>query len=360
MKTTTTLIAALGIAALASISFVGCDSEPETGNNGFVGQVVDSVALAVADNLQEAARAPEDTDVIEEVLLPATDLAVTIYDPEFEPAVRDLLADGDTVYAIYDGALLVYDLTTDDYSLAVGDDALTTLVRHAGSIFAAGERLYRVDGAELIPDETEFNGRVKSLCSFDASLMIGTDCGLYARNLLGTTLLLEDMDVSAMVADREGLWIGTHGNGLFRWDGEEYRQRYLTRDESLFDHVTALAYNHDHVYLGTVNGMFVFDGGSWKTLTIEDGLPGNVVTSLDATGWVVYVGTNAGMASFFDGEFSPVKSLETQMITAIDRVEHNLFAGTVEDGIVLKSGPTVKTLMEPQLQPEQGLAAVIH
>ncbi len=360
MKTTTTLIAALGIAALAGISFVGCDSEPETGNNGFVGQLVDSVALAVADNLHEAARTPESANVVDGDLHPATDLAVEIYDPEFEPAVRDLLANGDTVYAIYDGALLVYDLTTNDYSLAVGDDALTTLVRHAGSIFAAGERLYRVDGAELIPDETEFSGRVKSLCSFDASLMIGTDCGLYARNLLGTTLLLEDMNISAMVADRDGLWIGTHGDGLYRWDGDKYRQRYLSRDKSLFDHVTALAYNHDHVYLGTVNGMFVFDGGNWKTLTTEDGLPGNVVTSIDAAGWVVYVGTNVGMVSYFEDEFSPVKNLETQMITSIDRVENNLFAGTVEDGIVLKSGSVVKTLVEPQLQSEQGLAAVIH
>jgi len=204
-----------------------------------------------------------------------------------------------------------------------------------------------VADAGLAPVEDEVPGQINALCSYGPSLMIGSTEGLFARSILGCVSLLEDVEVTALVADNDGLWIGTDGQGVYRWDGEEYSQRYLARDSSLFNHVTALAFNHNHLYLGTVNGMFVFDGGRWETVSTEQGLPNDVITSIDAAGWVVYVGTPDGMVSWFNQEINPVARMEGRTITSICRAGSRIIAGTDEHGLVIKTGPAIKTLVEP-------------
>lgn len=355
-------LATLGLAALAIFAFVGCSTDEEPESTGIVHQVLDSFTMAVADNMDAAnAREAAGDTAADQAELPASDLAVALDNPPPGlPQVNDMLIDSTLVFAVYEGGLLIYDLESREYSMTAVDENLRTLARHAGDLFAGGTGLYQIEGAELIPVEAKFEGEINELYSYGPSLMIGTTNGLYARNILGTINLLEDMDVSSMVEDRFGLWVGTSGQGVYHWDGKRFKKRYLARDESLFDNVTALAFNHDHLYLGTDRGMYVFDGGSWATVSTEEGLPLNLVTSIDASGWVVYVGTPGGLVSYFQREVSPVSQLNDRSVSVVRVDGRRIFAGTGRDGLVLKSGPAVTTLVNPFEEQDGSMASLAH
>ncbi|RKX24944.1 MAG: hypothetical protein DRP45_07070 [Candidatus Zixiibacteriota bacterium] len=357
---------ALGVAVLAAVALTGCSSDSGAENSGFVARVVDTVAVAVAESLDNAAvtGATEDRkDLVgpPEQNTPAVDLAARVRDAGCDlPVVADMTAKGSLLYAVYDGGLLIYDLKTKDYTLTPVEEPLNVLVEHSGEIYAGGDCLYRIDGAGLVPEEAEFSGNINALASFGPSLMIGTTDGLFAKNILGLIALMEEVDVSALVSDETGLWVGTDGQGLFRWNGENFNKRYLSRDKSLFDHVTALAFNHDHLYLGTFDGLYVYDGGSWKTLTIDDGLPCAYVSSIDASEWVVYIGTTEGLVSYHNEELVPVKKLGDKMIVSVCATGRRIIAATALDGLILKSGPAVTTLAEPWQEKDHELAATVQ
>jgi ligand-binding sensor domain-containing protein len=155
------------------------------------------------------------------------------------------------------------------------------------------------------------------------------------------------LPISAVTADGSGLWVGTSGQGLYRWDGEEFAKRYLARDSSLFYYVNCLAFNHDHLYVGTDSGMFIFDGGRWKTLTAEDGLPSDYIKDIDATTWVVYVATEAGVTSYFNGDIMPVKKLADKEVNSLVLLGRKVIVGTDYEGVLVKSGPALRTLIDP-------------
>ncbi len=352
---------AIGLVALAIFAFVGCSGDENNETNGIVQQVLDTVTMVVVENLEAAG-----TDSFVDASgvpgeLPAIDLAVTIEDPPPGlPQVNDMLIDSILVYAVYEGGLLIYDLQSRDYSMTAIDENLTSLSKHAGELFAGGIGLYRIEGAELIPVEARLQGEINALYSFGPSLMIGTSEGLFARNILGTICLLEDMAVSAIAEDSFGLWVGTSGQGLFHWNGERFKKRFLDRDDRLFDNVTALAFNHNHLYLGTDRGLFVYDGGRWETVSSAEGLPSNRVTSIDASDWIVYVATEAGLVSYFENEVSPVHKLGDRPVSVVRASGRKVIAGTNQDGLVLKAGPAVTTLVNPWQEQDGPLASLAH
>ncbi len=352
-----TMVATIGavVAVWLPLSFAGCSGDSDADvSSGFVAEVLDSVAAAVAENVIDTQPAP-----VEETL--AVELAVKVEHTEAGlPPINDLLVWEELAYAGFDGGLLIYDLKSGDYSVTPVEEDLRAVVSHGGELFAGGETLYLIDGADLVPSEENVPGQMTDLCSFGPSLMIGSTEGLYARSMLGLVSLLEEVEVSALVADADGLWIGTAESGLYRWDGETYRRRFLSRDSSLFDFVTALDYNHRHLYLGTTTGLYIHDGGRWKTVSTEQGLPSNEITALDASGWVVYVGTGQGLSSYFDDQVTPVGKLGGYVITAVGRSGGRIIAGTAAHGLVLKVGPSVKTLVEPWRAGVDELALMIH
>jgi len=129
---------------------------------------------------------------------------------------------------------------------------------------------------------------------------------------------MDDVSVTAMVSDGAGMWIVIDGQGLYRWDGDMFRKRYLLRDTSIFDNVYALDFNHDHLYVGAATGFFIFNGGRWEHRTIDNGLPSDDVRTIDASSWIVYVGTGEGVVSYFEKNIIPIKKLETTIASVIE------------------------------------------
>jgi hypothetical protein len=128
----------------------------------------------------------------------------------------------------------------------------------------------------------------------------------------------------------------------------------------LFDDINTLAFNHGHLYVGAPSGMFVFDGGQWLTLTEDDGLPSNNVTSIDASRWVVHVATDAGLVTWYNKELAPIARLEDRPADVIRVAGRKIFVGTAQEGLLLKSGPVVKLLTSPPVQPESGIVSIAH
>lgn len=126
--------------------------------------------------------------------------------------------------------------------------------------------------------------------------------------------------VQSMACDSDGnMWFGTGqwqslfgaynsepswyytGNGTARFDGDSWTT-YNVNDGLAGDNVMAIAGDGEgYVWFGTDSGVSRFDGSAWTTYTTDDGLIGNYVTTIigDEEG-NVWFGTNAGV-SRFDG-----------------------------------------------------------
>jgi ligand-binding sensor domain-containing protein len=346
-------MAAAALMALA-LGFVGCSADEKADvSSGLVVEVIDSVASAIAQSIVDSQIVPvTETNTVE--------LAVkTLQSETGLPPVNAIFVKESLAYAGFDGGLLIYDLKTGEYSVSFADENFRAVTEYGGAIFVGGDELYEVDGADLVPVAESVPGTINALCAYGPSLMIGSTEGLYARNLIGLVTMLQDVEISALTESDRGLWIGTAGEGLYQFDNFEFKRRYLQRDSTLFDDVTALAYNHRHLYMGTTRGMFVFDGGRWETVSTDDGLPTDQVTSIDASGWVVYVGTTGGLSSYFDNAVTPVDRIGSYAITAVGRSGNQVIAGTATNGIILKVGPSIKTLVEPWQQGDE-LAVMLH
>ncbi len=121
------------------------------------------------------------------------------------------------------------------------------------------------------------------------------------------------------IDDRGLVWFGTN-NGVAAYDGETFRSFGTGRGSQ---HIYSLAIEpNGDVWAGTWGaGLSRFDGKTWRTFTVADGLPSNHVFALhtDEAGRL-WIGTNRGLAIRDGGEFTlygPESGLNVQSIFAI-------------------------------------------
>ncbi len=326
--------------ALALVGLItACGSDKKSDKSkGVVDQMVDTVSATVASNFQQAQKT---TPEVASENKPNDNEGLVRH-------VSDISIYNDKAYATYDGGVAVYDFISGTDKVVREDQPFEAVLMHEGKLYVGGNDLYTLDDSlELQKTDSELEGPVTALCEFGPRLVIGTSNGLYAEGVSGREKLMDDVSVTALASDDGALWIGTDGQGLYRWDGNEFSRRYLLRDTSIFDTVRTLAYNHNHLYVGSSNGLHVFDGGKWTTLTVGEGLPSNCVTSIDASDWVVYVATDQGVVSYFNDELLPVAKLEDKPVNVIRRYKNKLIAGTEYEGVLLKSRASLKTVVQP-------------
>jgi ligand-binding sensor domain-containing protein len=326
----------------------GCSSKDKAEPKGLVERTFDSVALAVVETLYP--------DTVEIPQLEVTEPFVPELDVQND--FSDLVVVGRVVYAASDNGLVIYDLSDGTETIIQTPDKINAVAWHGGKVYVGGDDLYELSIDTLIPVDDGLVGAINSLHSYGPTLMVGTTFGLYSKTVLGFFLLLDEMDITSLASGNHGLWVGTGGQGLYWYNGREFKQRYLARDRALFDTVNCLVFNHDHLYMGTPDALYVYDGGRWKTLTMADGLPSNNVRSIDASRWVVHVGTDQGLVTYFENKISPVSRLETQPVEAVRVLGQKVLVGTAGEGLLMKSGPVVKTLVKSQHDTETKVATI--
>jgi ligand-binding sensor domain-containing protein len=333
---------AVGIVASAALLILsGCSGENESAKKpSLVDQVADSFASSLADNIIEArhsaAGSKQDTTG-----------AFGVTANGGPHGISDMMITDSVIYAVDADGLLMYGLSDKSATRLNTEEPLHALTWHGGKVYAGGKDLYALNGTELEAVDVEFHGTINALSSFDLRLLVGTTAGLYSRSIFGDELLLDDVSVTTMASAGDALWVGTDGQGLYRWDGADFKKRYLSRDPSLFDYVNCLAFNREHLYVGTDSAMFIFDGGKWETLTAQDGLPSDYIKAVDASNWLVYVATDRGVISYFNGDFIPVAKLGDKNASSIRVLGRKIFVGTEDEGILMKSGPVLKVLIGP-------------
>lgn len=341
MKTRTTLIA-LSFAVIVMIAgMIGCSSDSKEENKGFVSEVLDTMTQTVSEGVADAVV----KKVNQEPAVEQTDEKVAMEPADIVPHFSDFIVNGNKMYVVASNRFVVYDFKDKSQETFRVEDNLNAVTSHDGAIYAGGKSLYKLNDTTLEFVDDQFDGVITDLYSYGYQLMIGTESGLYSRGIFGKEKLLDDYTITAMTSDQSGLWVGTQGEGLYRWDGEKFQKRYLQRDSSLFDFVNSVDFQHNHLYLGCDNGMYIYNGGSWVTLTTEDGLPDNNVRAIDASDWTVYIGTDKGVVSYFNDELKPVNKLENTQVNVIKVRGRRILAATEYDGIIEKKGNVITTLI---------------
>jgi len=328
---------------VAALFLVGCSGDEPEGQSGLVNQVVGDTVNEMVENVVEAsfATAPAPTAPVEI----KTDGSVS--------NVSDMVILDSVLYAVYDGGLVSYDFRTKGTVFIGNGEKFNAVVRHNDQIIVGGDRLYTVSGNKLKPYIVQTEGTIQNLSSVNSRLMVGTDLGLYVESINGMEQLMDEVSVTSVVSGNDGLWVGTNGQGLYFWDGDIFHKRYLLRDTSIFDIVNSLEYNHGHLYVGAATGFFVFNGGRWEHFTSVDGLPDNNVKSVDASSWVVYIGTGNGIVSYFENSLTPIKKFESTSAEVVRSLGRKIIVGTDGDGVILKAGSFVKTLVEPEIERKE-------
>jgi ligand-binding sensor domain-containing protein len=333
------IIAAVGL-------FVGCADEAENQQGRVVNQIVDSLAAALAGSVKPAF-GPQEVASVEPVSDPEMIPVAEAGALEVLAQMRDMVVVGKKAYVVFGGGLVIYDFETEAHERIDHPEVLNVVALQGGEVYVGGEHVYRLQELSLVPVEVDPEGMVTALYGWEYRLMIGTECGLYEWSELGLKRLAEDVTVRAMSSDGTGLWVGTDGDGLYRWDGREFRQRYLRRDPHLWDTVTALAYNYGHLYVGSSAGLHIYDGGRWQTVDTSAGLPSLAVNSIDASEWVVYIGTDRGVFSYFDGELMPIERLAEVKANVVCRRGAALLVATDGEGLWLHTRMRTRTIVEP-------------
>jgi hypothetical protein len=227
-----------------------------------------------------------------------------------------------------DLACMVYD---EDVAV-IGGDKL---------IFAA------YDHIELY-DEFDLGSPINVILKFGEGYLVGANDGLhFIDQWYADTLLKENILVTALAEDKDGLWIGTFGDGLWRYDGEKWQRRYLFRDNSIFDFVTALEYSYPFLWVGTPSGIFRYDGGSWKQLFLNDSTEIYEVNCFLLKVFSTYIGTEQGLFVYANDSLQVAPTFIGKKVIGLFKGDNDIYVATRNDGILTLSGK------EEILRPEQ-------
>ena len=184
-------------------------------------------------------------------------------------------------------------------------------VEYAGTL---GQGLWRHDasGWSRVGHQSLPGLFINALQVVDQTLWIGTiDLGLVSLDLRSGTLrsfdevnpALGPQNVTAIVAEDDAtLWIGTFGDGLYRWEADRNRITHFSAGTGQIpdDWILAAAVGDAGLYFGTFGGGAVRHDPqreTWTAISLEQGLTSLNVAVVAAARGRIYFGTlGAGVA----------------------------------------------------------------
>jgi len=133
----------------------------------------------------------------------------------------------------------------------------------------------------------------------DGAVFLGTALIALPDGRLSTDGLLRNLNLHVTIFDRENvLWAGGQGEGLYRY--EHGRQTHFSVNDGLVgnDVRSLLVDRTNNLYIGTQDGLSVFNGKSFTNYTTKDGLPNNWIRSMymDRDG-ELWIATDGGLGS---------------------------------------------------------------
>ncbi len=216
------------------------------------------------------------------------------------------------------------------------------------AVIGAGELIFADFENDMLRDTFDLGAPINVILKFGKGYLIGANNGLhFMDDWYCDTLMKADLLVTSLVEDDDGLWIGTFGDGLWRFDGNTWKKRYLARNTKIFDFITALKYQYPYLWVGTPSGIFQYDGGSWKQLFLRDSTEIYEVNCFLPKVFSTYIGTEQGLFVYANDSLMAVPEFIGKPVVALYKAENDIFVATRSDGIVTLKGK------EEILRPEQ-------
>lgn len=138
---------------------------------------------------------------------------------------------------------------------------------------------------------------------------------------------------SVLVDQRQQVWAGTRGEGLFRFIAGSFQPE--TAAAQIGQQIFVLFQSRDgKVWAGGENGLGSYDGENWQFFSASDGLPKNPIRALadDAAG-NLWIGTEGGgLFSLRAGKISPVAAPVTDISSLLVDQDDTLWVGTAGHG----------------------------
>jgi len=176
--------------------------------------------------------------------------------------------------------------------------------------------------------------------------------------------------LESLAQDRQGhTWVATEDNGVWRFDpaspaGQRWTQ-FTTKDGLGNDDVYALLVDQQNrLWAGTLHGVSVYDGKTWKTYGPLEGLGGFRVFALAScpTSGDVWIATEGGLTRYLakTGRWQQYSRLDGLPSDAVQCLAFSktgdLYVGTQADGIAMASAAngykTWRTVRGPASLPE--------
>jgi ligand-binding sensor domain-containing protein len=319
------------------------------------------LAVVLVGSLAKKPRIVESQAVAESAVAVEPASTETPAEPaEQYPAINTVLVDqGRLVMGTDDGIYLLPDFSG-DYTPEKRDAGielqhLTAILPMGENRYAGGDGLYMLDdNYSMLLDSFDLGRRVYALMEFGEGILVGSEAGLWYHNdfpvgdePVQDTLLKEDVIVTALAEDEGGLWMGTQGDGLYRFDGQHWRERFLQRDSAMFDYVNALEYTYPFLWVGTDEAIFRYNGGKWAQMFVADSSETYRVTCIMTTPAATYIGTDSGLLRFAQDTLVADEFFDGSEIIGLCRSTKGVIVATRTDGIFTYNGK------EEIVSPEQ-------
>ncbi len=123
--------------------------------------------------------------------------------------------------------------------------------------------------------------------------------GLYSYNFPGTVTSNINNFNADIATDASGnIWVAKKSFGVLKFDGVMWSSYFNRVNGSLpSDTVNCMETEGNAVYVGTVNGLAVYDGMNWSQYTMANaGLPDSSVSCISVLNANVWIGTNNGLS----------------------------------------------------------------
>jgi ligand-binding sensor domain-containing protein len=241
-----------------------------------------------------------------------------------------------------DGGVFIYDPVDSSVELVSVHKGLTD--HHVLSILPVADSLYigtttglylRDEYGLVSPVAPELVAEITALACAGSDIYLGTtDRGLVKVVGDEISVMMDKGNITAIQFGGGLMWAASDGEGLFYFDGVKWRKRYLVPDSTAFDHISSLGYKFNRLYVGTPEGMYVYDGGSWDLYDSDDGLLVCDVTSISFMEWKILAGTRDwGYYEIFEEWVTPIAWSEALEVTSIASDKNLVVVGTPGNGI---------------------------
>lgn len=155
--------------------------------------------------------------------------------------------------------------------------------------------------------EKDFKGVFDIYLDKKGDLWISTRNGLYRYSMGKVQIFnkengLPDDTIFKVSEDPEGKILALTDNGIARLEKDIFEIPEIFKI-TMGSSVRSIIFDKEKIWVGTLgNGMFYYDGKNWQNITEEDGLPSDNIWSMekDDLGFM-WIGTNKGIVMFTEG-----------------------------------------------------------